>query len=54
MPTTTPESLSEAQVDHFIEQGFLRLDGAFGPELARQGRDELWSAMELSPDEPET
>lgn len=54
MPTIIPEGLSQAQVDHFIEQGFVRLDGAFGPDLARQGRAELWAAMGLSPDEPET
>lgn len=54
MTTPTPHGLSEAQVDHFIEHGFVRLDGVFGPELARRGRDELWTAMGLSPARPET
>ena len=54
MPNIAPERLSEAQVEEFIEHGFIRLDGAFSRELARQGRDELWAAMGLSPDRPES
>lgn len=54
MPTVIPKGLSEAQVDHFIEQRFVRLDSACGPDLARQGQDELWAAMGPSPDKPET
>lgn len=46
--------LSQAQVEHFIEHGYLRLEGAFDGNLARQGREQLWSAMGLSPDAPET
>lgn len=54
MSTTAPDGLSRAQVEQFIEQGFLRLDGAFSQELARHGRDELWAAAGLSPDQPDT
>ena len=54
MPNIAPERLSEAQVEEFIEHGFIRLDGAFSRELAPQGRDELWAAMGLSPDRPES
>lgn len=53
MPTSTERGLSAAQVEHFIDKGFVRLDEAFDAELARRGRDLLWSAMGLSPDRPE-
>ena len=53
MSTSAHDDLSEAQVAQFIEQGFVRLDEAFGRELARQGRDELWAATGLSPDHPD-
>ncbi|HEV7345091.1 MAG TPA: phytanoyl-CoA dioxygenase family protein [Devosia sp.] len=46
--------LSQAQVDHFIDHGYLELTGAFDGELAREGRDYLWRAMGLSPDAPQT
>lgn len=52
MPHTTQPGLSGAQVEQFIEDGFVRLEGAFSAELARQCLDDLWSAMGLSPDEP--
>ena len=54
MSTTAPDGLSHAQVEQFIEQGFLRLDGAFSRELARRGREELWAAAGLLPDAPDT
>jgi hypothetical protein len=46
--------LSEAQIAHFIEYGYIELKGAFDGALASQGRDQLWSAMGISPDAPET
>jgi hypothetical protein len=52
MPNNEAQSLSDAQISNFIEDGFVRLDGAFPPELAAQARDILWQAMELSPDAP--
>jgi hypothetical protein len=54
MPNTGTPSLSQAQINDFIEHGYLKLEQAFDAELARQGRDELWAAMDLSPDEPHT
>jgi hypothetical protein len=45
--------LTGTEVESFIEHGFVRLDDAFSRDLARQGREELWAAMGLSPDEPE-
>lgn len=53
MPHFSSPGLSKAQVAGFIEHGYVRLPEAFGADLARRGRDELWAAMGLSPDEPE-
>lgn len=53
MPNTTHSSLSAAEVEQFIEDGFVRLDHAFGTDVARLCLAELWSAMDLSPDRPE-
>jgi hypothetical protein len=53
MLKTSTASLDEADIESFIEHGFVRLDDAFGRELARQACDELWAAMGLSPAEPE-
>ncbi|MCV3242523.1 phytanoyl-CoA dioxygenase family protein [Mesorhizobium sp. ZC-5] len=53
MPNTTQPSLSMAEVEQFIEDGFVRLDHAFGTDVARLCLAELWSAMGLSPDRPE-
>jgi hypothetical protein len=46
--------LSQAQIAHFIEHGYIKLEGAFDSGLAARGRAELWQAMSLSPDAPET
>ncbi|WP_108398839.1 phytanoyl-CoA dioxygenase family protein [Devosia submarina] len=53
MSDVVSPGLSTAQVEDFIECGFVRLEGAFGADLAHRGRDELWKAMGLSPDAPE-
>ncbi len=53
MSAAPHSGLSHAQIEHFIEHGYLKLEGAFGNELACQGRDELWNAMGLSPTAPE-
>ena len=54
MSDASHSDLSLAQIEHFIERGYLKLNGAFDGELARQGRDQLWNAMGLSPDAPKT
>jgi hypothetical protein len=54
MSETSHSGLSQAQITHFIEHGYLKLENAFDGDLARQGRDQLWSAMGLSPDAPES
>lgn len=52
MPNNKTQPPSDAQISNFIEQGFLRLDDAFPPELAVHARNVLWGAMALSPDNP--
>jgi len=54
MPKIGSSDMSSDQINDFIEQGYLKLEQAFDAELARQGQDELWAAMGLSPDEPHT
>jgi hypothetical protein len=54
MSEATHSGLSQAQVEHFIDHGYVELAGAFDGDLASQGRDLLWKAMGLSPDVPET
>lgn len=53
MPNIGSTDLSQAQIDDFIDNGYLRLENAFDGELARKGCDELWTAIGLSPDRPE-
>jgi hypothetical protein len=45
--------LSETQREDFIRDGYLRLEHAFSAELANQGREQLWAALGLSPNEPD-
>lgn len=45
--------LDAREVEQFIDAGFLRLEGAFSPELAREGRAALWRSIGLTPDQPE-
>jgi hypothetical protein len=46
--------LDDAQVQQFIEDGFIRLDHAFPQELAEQGRALLWRDTGCDPDDPTT
>lgn len=45
-------ALSAADVDSFIANGFVRLDGAFPKTVAAEIRSILWRAMGLDPDDP--
>jgi hypothetical protein len=47
-------ALSEAQVERFIEDGFVRIDGAFSRELAEAGRAILWRDLPGDPQDPKT
>lgn len=51
---TAAHASSEAQIEHFIEDGFLRIDGAFPREVAELGRSILWRETGCDPDDPAT
>jgi len=42
-------SLSDAQVEHFIQDGFVRIDRAFPRELAEEGRAIMWRDLPCDP-----
>jgi Phytanoyl-CoA dioxygenase (PhyH) len=46
--------LEDAQVERFITEGFVRIDGAFPRSLADAARTILWHATGCNPDEPGT
>jgi hypothetical protein len=57
MPTNEPEAaraLSEAQIQKFIWDGFVRIDRAFPRELADEGRAILWRETGCDPNDPTT
>ena len=57
MPTHQPEAvraLSDAQIRQFIDDGFVRLEGAFPRDLADQGRAILWRDLPCDPDNSAT
>ncbi|MCV0368325.1 phytanoyl-CoA dioxygenase family protein [Filomicrobium sp.] len=47
-------ALSGAQIQQFIEDGFVRLDGAFPRDLANEARSILWKDTGCDPDDPST
>lgn len=53
LPTTTP-ALSDEQVQHFITEGFVRVDRAFPRALADEARSILWHDLPGQPDDPAT
>jgi hypothetical protein len=56
MPNTgsTPRALTPAQIDQFIEDGFIRIDDAFPAALADQVRGRLWRDIPADPDDSDT
>lgn len=52
MPHHEHEGLTDGQIQDFISNGFVRLDNAFSADVAARCRDELWSEIGLSPDDP--
>ena len=46
--------LSDAQVEAFIKDGFVRIDEAFPRRLAEEGRAILWRDTGCDPDDPAT
>lgn len=49
-----PRDLTRAQIDRFIEDGFVRIDDAFPATLAEQVRERLWRDIPADPDDPDT
>lgn len=47
-------ALSDAQLDQFIQEGFVRLDNAFPRHLAEQGRAILWRDTGCDPADSKT
>ncbi|MBP2150929.1 phytanoyl-CoA dioxygenase family protein [Xanthobacter flavus] len=53
MPKDHFPGLTGSQVQTFIDNGYVKLDDAFGRDLAQRCRDELWAEIGLSADHPE-
>lgn len=51
-PDSGARVLDDAQVAHFIERGYVRLDHAFPPALAEAARAILWHDLGCDPDDP--
>ncbi|PSR56363.1 phytanoyl-CoA dioxygenase [Adhaeribacter arboris] len=49
-----PPALTNAQIQQFIHEGYIRLDNAFPEELAAQGRTILWQAIPCNLNDPTT
>src|SRR6187549_752702 len=47
-------ALDAAQMDQFVEDGYLRLDGAFSKQLAAECREILWRDTGCDPADPST
>jgi hypothetical protein len=47
-------ALTTTQVERFVADGFVKLDGAFPADVAERCLDELWAATGCSPDDPAT
>ena len=49
-----PPALGAAEIEQFIEDGFVRIDGAFPRALAEEGRAIMWRDIPCDPDDPAT
>jgi hypothetical protein len=49
-----PKEMSDQDVQQFISNGFLRIDNAFSPEIASEGRALLWNDMNCQENDPST
>ena len=48
------QTLNKAQIEQFIETGFVRIERAFPGRLADQGRAIMWRDLPCNPDDPTT
>lgn len=51
-PQTQGRVLDDAQIEQFIEEGFVRLDDAFPRQYADEARAILWRDLGCDPDDP--
>ena len=51
-PESDARVLNDAQIAHFVERGFVRIDNAFPPELAEAARAILWRDLRCDPWDP--
>lgn len=51
-PDSGARVIDDAQISHFIERGYVRLDHAFPPALAEEARAILWRDLGCDPDDP--
>jgi len=49
-----PRALSAAQIEQFIDDGFVKIERAFPRKLAEEGRAILWRDLPCDPDDPST
>ena len=54
MQLESPGALGAADIDSFIRDGFVRIDGAFSKRTAEEARAILWKATGCDPDDPST
>ena len=45
-------TLTPAEIEQFVTDGFVRIDDAFTKEIAASWREKLWAEAKLSPDDP--
>ena len=48
------ESLTQDEIQQFIEDGFVKLENCFSDELAEAGRSILWKDTGCDPNDPTT
>ncbi|NKQ53955.1 phytanoyl-CoA dioxygenase [Amycolatopsis sp. K13G38] len=46
--------LSDAEIDRFVTEGFVKVEGAFPAEVGQRCLDELWAATGCARDDPAT
>lgn len=49
-----PDALTTSQIEQFVNQGFVKLEGAFARVLADEARAILWRDTGCDPDDPST
>lgn len=54
MPYDPTRALGAADIEQFLTDGYVRIDGAFSPGLAESGRAILWRDTGCDPDDPST